>query len=66
VRGVARRGEESLDQLGAFVGPLVGEELADLGRPRNDAIEVERRAAEELGVVRGGGRLNFGGRPLLS
>ncbi len=62
---VARRGEQTLDELPAFFGPLVGAEFADLGGAGDHADEIERRAAEELGVAGRVGGLDLGVGPAL-
>ena len=48
--GVGRRGEELIDQPGALVGARVGQKRADAVDGGNRADEVDRDAAEKIGI----------------
>jgi hypothetical protein len=52
-----RAGEQAVDELFVSVGRGVGEERVDLGERRRQAGEIERRAADQLRLVRFGRRL---------
>ena len=50
--------EDALDPEPALVRPIVVQEIADLSDRRNAADQIEMDAAEELGIVGRGGRLD--------